>query len=1346
MAAMFQQFIYRGTKYAKRKTQKQDLNAKTLPVPVPPSPGSFHSPLIINDDSVRLSRRSSTPSLRDEESQYARSFDSEIEDRRAHAVSPQLEVDIPLTDWFTHETLRMAGALAPSTFHVSNGSGSNSGSLRGTVSAGSTKGREGPSAEEAIETASSAGAPSSEDLRRFNFGKPIRKPTTTPLRIPNVPMQAPQPKSRRSGHTKAISTSPHPSQGRSPQYPNDLSSISGTKLARALIGNSYVLSHDAPSRPQSNRSGARVDSATLPHGEHPFLNSSFWRDKRISGGDIVLTPNASGISPTLPPPKGHRPSASDLSGAAKRHKSIHEVSSSGGPDSRPLPPLLRSATAPGAPGQILSTSEAVSQLHNDPALIISAPDDHPTRAEADRSQAVSGSSQAPSFDKIRLAYDDSDVPLSDDEGLDRGSLLHPRKSHSRRSYSDTSLAPKSPQAMSITNVIESYMLTASGESNWSIGSPTVPESKAGAALSPTIPPTTPQRPNRARESAQILLHTNSAGKVTARADWVQRAKPAQDVAKVRLLPIGERGSLLVPQSPYSPGSVWRHSSIGNRVSSIPTSIPTTLKSPRFFDGVDGPLHSPDPLDGKLAPISRPLFARERSGSTPSPITVIRDSRNASHYDITGDGEEISLPEQSPFPPSEHQTFPETPNAFSPGWTTGSSEDSHAPPTMPSISVAQGLARPTSLYRTSSVVGPRKEPLSQRVLLSRAVSISGEKPVTGGAKLNPVPEAKESATSSPSSPFFQPLPVSTAPSTSLPTPPTTGEDMREPTGSEAVSVGTPAAREASSPPYSLSDFSSGSHSDNVPQAINATVVALAASTAAMPSTRTRNHTESPPPEPPSSAITAAPGHIAPAIIVKPPPPAVEVKIDTGDTPKAATPAPVLPTHLPSTLKVARPPGPRRPSELEINAEPPPYDGIVSGQRSAPHPQQVIKKRSGEALLVRKRGEARLTSSSQPSTPNRLVDSRDVRNRPPLPIGPRKPALTQPLTPGTTSSLPDRNRSGSMSTTRNRNGSASSSGGTPKNGGNVAGSSNWRKTLAKAPSPKFSTPVPKHRGYTMEAATWTFTSQQLQAVVSRAIKQTAETSSVRLLPLEALDNDIPADLHHLEMQKMDVKMRYKAATRTRWALLSALAVQIETVVDPDSALAMVEELTEVSATLDKLADELHCVTQQIAQLTSLTEVHSASALAVALRKLNTSFLRQMAENAKLRQDIIALEDERDEAWKEAEEVAHEYDDLFDRYGGDDQTLETAKTPINSSRRSSHVLAVRKSSILASKSGLRHSLRRSHRSSTGSNGRRASGSMHSVSAVPPVPRKPYGNNLSASIVDFPSRSSMGAFTRPL
>ena len=151
---MFQQFIYRGTNYAKRKTQKQDSNAKTLPpIPAPLSPGSFHSPITTNDDSFGLSRRSSTPSLRDEESQYARSFDSEIEDRRAHAMSPQLEVDIPLTDWFTHETLRMAGALAPSTFHVSNGSGSNSGSLRGTVSAGSTKGREGPSfpSEEVVE-------------------------------------------------------------------------------------------------------------------------------------------------------------------------------------------------------------------------------------------------------------------------------------------------------------------------------------------------------------------------------------------------------------------------------------------------------------------------------------------------------------------------------------------------------------------------------------------------------------------------------------------------------------------------------------------------------------------------------------------------------------------------------------------------------------------------------------------------------------------------------------------------------------------------------------------------------------------------------------------------------------------------------------------------------------------------------------------------------------------------------------------------------------------------------------------------------------------------------------------
>lgn len=133
MASMLQQFIYRGTKYSKQKAKNQDLNFTVQQDDRPLSPESFMSPEIVNINEVSFVPvgRSQTSSLYEEES-YG-SYDSRLEEPRSNQMSPQLEVDIPtepLTDWFTHDTLRMAGAFAES-FQMSNGSGSISGSVYG---------------------------------------------------------------------------------------------------------------------------------------------------------------------------------------------------------------------------------------------------------------------------------------------------------------------------------------------------------------------------------------------------------------------------------------------------------------------------------------------------------------------------------------------------------------------------------------------------------------------------------------------------------------------------------------------------------------------------------------------------------------------------------------------------------------------------------------------------------------------------------------------------------------------------------------------------------------------------------------------------------------------------------------------------------------------------------------------------------------------------------------------------------------------------------------------------------------------------------------------------------------
>src|SRR5882762_9914132 len=121
-------------------------------------------------------------------------------------------------------------------------------------------------------------------------------------------MRGPKVHSQRSSHMDShrnTATIPNMTQlhPESPLSTENMSATSGTTLARALIANSFILSDDA--RTSRYRSGtstgtARQDSATLPPGEYPFLNSPYWRDKRISGGDIILSPQ-SGRNSVVPP-------------------------------------------------------------------------------------------------------------------------------------------------------------------------------------------------------------------------------------------------------------------------------------------------------------------------------------------------------------------------------------------------------------------------------------------------------------------------------------------------------------------------------------------------------------------------------------------------------------------------------------------------------------------------------------------------------------------------------------------------------------------------------------------------------------------------------------------------------------------------------------------------------------------------------------------------------------------------------------------------------------------------------------------------------------------------------------
>ena len=235
---------------------------------------------------------------------------------------------------------------------------------------------------------------------------------------------------------------------------------------------------------------------------------------------------------------------------------------------------------------------------------------------------------------------------------------------------------------------------------------------------------------------------------------------------------------------------------------------------------------------------------------------------------------------------------------------------------------------------------------------------------------------------------------------------------------------------------------------------------------------------------------------------------------------------------------------------------------------------------------------------------------------------------------------------------------------------------KSSPSSSSGPKFQTSAPNYKVFTMEAARWTFTSDDLQAIVSSAIKHSAEPSFIRLLTTEAAFTDVPAELERLAALQNELKVCYKLQARKRDALHRAAIVCAETMGSSSSALhARLQELAEVTTNLDKTAEELYHARDQAAQLSRMLAVHSGSALAMALRKLHASYLRRIAEIKSLQEQTFALEAERDEAWTQAQEVARDLDDL-------NQVLRTN----NSSNRSSRVRASRVSSVRVSKAGLR------------------------------------------------------------
>ena len=97
------------------------------------------------------------------------------------------------------------------------------------------------------------------------------------------------------------------------------------------------------------------------------------------------------------------------------------------------------------------------------------------------------------------------------------------------------------------------------------------------------------------------------------------------------------------------------------------------------------------------------------------------------------------------------------------------------------------------------------------------------------------------------------------------------------------------------------------------------------------------------------------------------------------------------------------------------------------------------------------------------------------------------------------------------------------------------------------------------------------------------------------------------------------------------------------DPSVICSLVNQLSETTQTCDHLMTELLQIADQQAQLAKVQDLHWASALAIALRKINKSYGRRTSELKEARERIEMLNAELEEAWKVAEKMAQEVDDL-------------------------------------------------------------------------------------------------------
>ncbi|KAL4251005.1 hypothetical protein ABKN59_006595 [Abortiporus biennis] len=1203
---------------------------------------------------------------------------------------------------------------------------------------------------------------------------PLRRPMPAPIKIPSNPVHNKVRITRSSSLDGA--TLPHPRLPSRPEsaYSDDLSSVSGTTLARQIVAGSFIVSNDSRSSRFKYGIG-RQDSATLPRGENPFANSPYWRDKRISGGEVVISPEFALGSPIPPVPP--IPSSAELSALGLNSSGMGSGASSFRSS------LVRHSSTLGIP-EVLNKLEGkgVEEIEEEKRLSAGSDEEYKNGHKRTRSLTRLPKEQLAMKRFSKISEHSSPAPSPTTPAILIGS---PKTD---RSSSSSALAGKRLDRMSASNHTRRETATQSSSTNdgdVSSLAPSHSEDKNNGGNSRS----NSQNEDNATDVDMSQTPQHSAQYTGSTSDG---STPMSGNASSSKSP-ASTASLVTPHSVYrSLSESGTPRSTGNRPSPMvlvpfgmdrPRSVQLTSSASPLSSTQDDmrhklpfrplasgvpqtarlstPIDSPDILDQFEFPVSRSNVVRQLSrngtrrggvgaGQPPQPITVpsaVGDIISPLQHSSSTDSPDDALAQQ---------TFPETPYAFSPLVSAG------FPPVPPAKSsgklrsfnrgrgprfAARHLPKSPSVGSATSMLAsfqfanlrsaglpttPMTPPLSSAEdLLSNVDNGKTDAPQGGEDShhddqeeekkrvlsaieemSNPAtPQSNATSSPDPQTTIHAPIPISSIPAAAL--------ELAASSSPETTTQPLDASIESSSIRSSLSNPSRRTSSFSIShyQEVSPAVVPQKRSLTPLPSPPPSNPTSSPslstrtnhaPPSPSQSFQSHAPSQ------------AEELRSLIEESPRADNNIPLPP------YAYEHPPSSPLPPVQEALPSPPPYLlTAASSMNSVPPPTLQRPPPLTISSYHTTEYSQPAASHSTASSTSPIPSKRFPRSRPPPPSGPRRPSQSNHL----------------MAQNRARNGSVSSMTSTHTIHMGGAGPSTYsRATPSSASSPRFHTNAIKFRGLTMEAAQWTFTSQQLQEVVSKAIKQSADASAIRLLPIDQLSEAIPEEVQRLQSVAAELKTNYKLSVRKRRQLLHSLGSVTDGGLDPVAAMRLVEEMSDVSEHLDHITEQLHDVMDQLCQLQHIQDLHSSSALAMALRKLNTSLIKQLAQNTSLREQMSQLEAERDEAWQQAQEVAQEFDDLQEK-----ACESGVQTPNSASRRQSRISIARKTSIRATKAGLRSPSRhRSQRSSAASSAHRSSmvSSPPGVRAsgeelIPPVPRLPKPSPLGI-VTDLPDRSA--------